>query len=221
MHGDSKPMHGPDSNVCIHRPTPLAEADTSDTRDGDTTTSPQFLDDVATGVQGWREWYARHPECPWSRGAPIPEQYQPQTSASPTDAHHDTTQPHTRKRARVQEPTASPDNAQPPDTDDQSCGPPPQRGAEGRGRDVVATMIRGGQVWFSRDGHLWHPSGTRQLQTPAYDSLQTLDLRAIAESRRLGRQGRRPAVIQRLSSKGPYLILPNRGMTPVAQVGFT
>ena len=23
------------------------------------------------------------------------------------------------------------------------------------------------------------------------------------------------------SSKGPYLILPNRGMTPVAQVGFT
>ena len=24
-----------------------------------------------------------------------------------------------------------------------------------------------------------------------------------------------------VSSKGPYLILPNRGMTPVAQVGFT
>ena len=24
-----------------------------------------------------------------------------------------------------------------------------------------------------------------------------------------------------VSSKGPYLILPNQGMTPVAQVGFT
>ena len=175
-------MHGPDSNVCIHRPTPLAEADTGDFHKGDTHTSAQFISDVASGVQGWKEWYARNPQCTWSRGAPIPEQYieqyQPPTSASPTNAHRETNQPHTRKRARVQEPVASPDNAQLPNTSDQSCGSSSQRGAEGLRLDVVATMLT-----------------TLSL---AYDSLPTLDLRAIAGGRKLERQGHRPVVIQRL-----------------------
>jgi hypothetical protein len=49
----------------------------------------------------------------------------------------------------------------------------------------------------------------------------------IASGRRegwgLGRQQRLPTgiIAGGVSSKGPYLILPNRGMTPVAQVGFT
>ena len=112
-----------------------------------------------------------------------------------------------------------------PTPSDQSCGPSSQHGAEGRGRDVVATMIRGGQAWFSRDGHRWHPSGTRQLQTPAYDSLQTLDLRAIAGGRRLERQGHRPVVIQRLQQDDLMTLrrhlaataedrLPEQGLVP-------
>ena len=153
-----------------------------DVHRGDAHTSAQYIREVATGAQGWKEWYARNPQCTWSRGAPIPEQYieqyQPPTSTSPTNAHLETNQPLTRKRSRVQEPVASPDNAQPPSTSDPSADPSSQRGAEGLRLDVVATMLT-----------------TLSL---AYDSLPTPDLRAIAGGRNLGRQGHRTVVIQRL-----------------------